>query len=143
VPNNDQPRQIFLGNISYDARPDAIVDALRAVGVHAARVRLATHRDTGAPRGFGFLDLESSETRPIAEVIDFINDAEIALFNRVMRADLANPRKPAPDAERARNEATWKPAKKRGGNPKGRRPEGGRGRSRNEFHRARNEFEGE
>lgn len=142
---NNESRRIFLGNISYDAHPDDVVTALREAGIGAARVHLATYRDTGAPRGFGFLDLEASEVLSIEEVIDCINSAEISLCNRVIRADLAKPRKPAPDAERARNEATRRePDKKKGGAPKGRRS-GSRGRSRNEFQhgRGRNEFEGE
>jgi RNA recognition motif-containing protein len=140
---SNEPRQIFLGNISYDAHPDDVVTALRAVGVGAARVRLATWKETGAPRGFGFLDLETGELRSTREVIDLINEAEISLLGRVMRADLAKPREPRPDSERARNEATWRePGKKTGSKPKGKRPGGGRGRNRSEFQRGRNEFEG-
>lgn len=141
--NQDQPRQIFLGNISYDAHPDDVVTALREAGVQVARVRLATFKETGAPRGFGFLDLEPS-LRPVEDVIAAINDAEISLLGRVMRADTAKPRKPAPGSERARSEATWQEkGKKRGGGSKGKRPGGGRGQSRNEFQRGRNEFEGD
>ena len=140
--NSNEPRQIFLGNISYDAHPDEVVDALRVAGIGAARVRLATWKETGAPRGFGFLDLEATEARATEEVIDAINAAEISLCGRIMRADMAKARKPAPGAERARDEAVWrsKPSKKRG--KKDQRP-GGRARSRNEFQRGRNEFEGE
>lgn len=142
--NQDQPRQIFLGNISYDAHPDDVVNALREAGIQAARVRLATWKETGAPRGFGFLDLESGETRPVEDVIDAINNAEVSLLGRTIRADAAHPRKSAPNSERARNEATWQEkGKKRGGGAKGKRPGGGRGRSRSEFQRGRNEFEGE
>jgi RNA recognition motif-containing protein len=144
VSNSNEPRQIFLGNISYDAHPDDVVAALRMANIGAARVRLATWKETGAPRGFGFLDLETSELRSTEEVIDRINEAEISLLGRVMRADLAKPREPRSDPERARNEATWRePDKKKGSKPKGKRPGGGRGRSRSEFQRGRNEFEGE
>jgi RNA recognition motif-containing protein len=135
---SNEPRQIFLGNISYDAHPDDVVEALREVGIGAARVRLATWKDTGAPRGFGFLDLEASEARSTQAVINIINEFEISLHGRILRADMAKARKPSPDSERARNEATWrdKPGKKKGQKRLG----GGRGRSRNEFQRSRNEF---
>ena len=136
----NEPRQIFIGNVSYDAVPEDVVLALREVGIDVERVRLATHRETGAPRGFGFLDLGSREKRSTEEVIEHINEVEVYLLGRVLRAAEAHkrPARPAPDPGRAHDGDAWngKKAKKpkRGGS---------RGHSTTEFRRGRHEFEGD
>jgi len=130
--NPNQPRQIFLGNISYDAKPQDVVNALCDVGVGAARVRIATHKDTGSPRGFGFLDLEPTEDRPTEEIIEFINGVEVEVFGRVLRADVAKERPPRPESAPRRDD------KKR---QKSKRPGGGRGKGANEFQRGRHDFD--
>lgn len=141
--NHNESRQIFLGNLSYDATPDEVVAELRQAGIGAARVRIATWRETGAPRGFGFLDLESTELRSIEDVIDYINASEVEIRGRVLRADRARARTSRPlDAqeERARNEATWqKQPRRKGKKPK--RGSGSRGHIHNEFQRGCSEFE--
>ena len=112
-----RPRQIFLGSVSYDATPEEVAAALRLLGIGVARVRLSTEKETGTPRGFGFLDLDATEQRSEEDVIRVINQAYIQLHKRVLRANLARER--------------------------GQAPEGGRGQARNEFKRGRHEFEGE
>lgn len=136
MPHNKspEPRQIFLGSIHYDATPADVVAALQRAGVAVARVRIATHRETGAPRGFGFLDLAAGELRSTAEVIELINLAEVEVFGRALRADVAKerPQHPTGDArERPARGAQRKP-----------RSSGGRGRARSEFQRGRSEFDG-
>jgi hypothetical protein len=125
-------RQIFLGNVSYDAQPEDVVLALQEVGIAVARVRLATWPETGVPRGFGFCDLDPREKRSLEEVIDHINEVEVDLFRRVLRAAKANARPPRPAAEAPRNDKRGK---------KKARPGGGRGKGTNEFKRGRNEFD--
>lgn len=132
--SQNQPRQIFLGNISYDARPQDVIDALRGVGIGAARVRIATYKETGGPRGFGFLDLDATEARPTAEVIQYINDIEIAVRGRVLRADAAKERPPRLEQPTHQDGRRSK---------KGGRPSGGRGKGANEFQRGRNDFDRE
>lgn len=132
--NSQQPRQIFLGNISYDATPQEVVDVLRNAGVGAERVRIATYKETGAPRGFGFLDLASSEPRSTETVIEYINSFEIVLFGRVLRADIAKERPPRPSNDNA-------PRREGKKFKKGKRPSGGRGKGTHEFQREDRDFD--
>lgn len=136
----NEPRQIFIGNVSYDAVPEDVVLALREVGVDAERVRLATFKETGAPRGFGFLDLSSREKRSTEEVIEHINASVVDLLGRVLRAAKAHerPPKPAPDSGRAHDGDAWN-------NKKAKKPKrgGSRGHGTTEFKRGRHEFEGD
>jgi len=62
-------KNIFVGNLSYGASEDAIRSAFEAYGT-VDRVSLITDRDTGQPRGFGFVEMSNNAEadRAIAEL---------------------------------------------------------------------------
>ncbi|MFM2125279.1 MAG: hypothetical protein RL328_1730, partial [Acidobacteriota bacterium] len=49
-------KNIFVGNLSYSATEDSIRDLFSQYGA-VDRVSLVTDRDSGQPRGFGFVEM--------------------------------------------------------------------------------------
>jgi RNA recognition motif-containing protein len=49
-------KNIFVGNLSFAATEDAIRSLFAAYGT-VSRVNIVTDRDTGQPRGFGFVEM--------------------------------------------------------------------------------------
>ena len=122
----DQPqRQVFIGNLSFDATEKELADALEGEGIHVFRVRIATLQDTGKSRGFAFVDIDRDDAKSVAEIINIINAGTIEIHNRAIRADHAHS-KPRPETARPKRQD---------------KPKGGRGHGRNEFQRGRSEFE--
>lgn len=127
--SREQPRQIFIGNLSYEATPDDLAGAILDLGIRIeVPARVATFPDTGKPRGFGFITLDKDEPQTVEDVIETINACSVDLYGRVIRADKTRSRPPRPSPG-GRYER--KPEK----------PRGGRGKHRDEFRRGRNEFE--
>jgi RNA recognition motif-containing protein len=62
-------KNIFVGNLSYGATEDAVRSLFESYGT-VDRVSLITDRDTGQPRGFGFVEMSnnSEADRAIAEL---------------------------------------------------------------------------
>ena len=62
-------KNIFVGNLSFGATEDAIRSMFEAYGA-VDRVNLITDRDTGQPRGFGFVEMSNNAEaeRAIAEL---------------------------------------------------------------------------
>jgi cold-inducible RNA-binding protein len=62
-------KNIFVGNLSYGATEDSIRSMFEAYG-NVERVNLITDRDTGQPRGFGFVEMTNNAEadRAIAEL---------------------------------------------------------------------------
>jgi RNA recognition motif-containing protein len=53
-------QKLYVGNLPYSATEDSIRDLFSQYGtVHS--VRLITDRDTGSPRGFGFVEMEGAQ----------------------------------------------------------------------------------
>ena len=101
-------KNIFVGNLSFKATEDAVRSLFEAYG-QVERVNLMTDRDTGQPRGFGFVEMSNSAEadRAIAE----LNGRE--LDGRALNVNEARPK-----GERGSG---------------GGRPSGGRGRSQNRW----------
>lgn len=125
--NEQEQRQVFIGNLAFDATEKELADALDFAGIQVFRVRIATNKDNGQSRGFAFIDIDRDEVKGVDEIIDIINAGGIELYNRAIRADHAHV-KPRPERSTA-------------GPSRARKPQGGRGRRGNEFQRGRNEFE--
>ena len=53
-------KNIFVGNLSFGATEDAVRAMFEAYGA-VQRVNLVTDRDTGQPRGFGFVEMTNSD----------------------------------------------------------------------------------
>jgi RNA recognition motif-containing protein len=52
-------KRLYVGNLPFDATTDAVRAAFEAFGtVHD--VSLVTDRETGRPRGFGFVEMDAS-----------------------------------------------------------------------------------
>jgi len=49
-------KNIFVGNLSFRATEDEVVSLFAAYGI-VDRVSIVTDRDTGQPRGFGFVEM--------------------------------------------------------------------------------------
>ena len=49
-------KNIFVGNLSFGASEDAVRALFEAYGT-VERVSIATDRDSGQPRGFGFVEM--------------------------------------------------------------------------------------
>ncbi len=62
-------KNIFVGNLSFGATEDAVRAAFEQYGA-VERVNLITDRDTGQPRGFGFVEMtnDAEAERAIAEL---------------------------------------------------------------------------
>jgi len=62
-------KNIFVGNLSFGATEDVVRSMFEAYG-SVERVNLITDRDTGQPRGFGFVEMtnNSEADRAIAEL---------------------------------------------------------------------------
>jgi RNA recognition motif-containing protein len=51
---------IYVGNLSYDAKEDDLANLFAAYG-DVTSVKIPTDRFTGKPRGFGFVEMSSDD----------------------------------------------------------------------------------
>lgn len=78
---------LYVGNISFDTDEQSLADHFAQFGeVKSARV--VTDRETGRPRGFGFVDMASSEAGQKA--ISALNGREF--MGRQLTVNEAKPR---------------------------------------------------
>jgi RNA recognition motif-containing protein len=54
-------KNIYVGNLSYDATEDSVRSLFEAFGA-VDRVSIVTDRDTGQPRGFAFVEMNDDES---------------------------------------------------------------------------------
>jgi RNA recognition motif-containing protein len=85
------PRQVFLGNVAYDATEDQIKTAFQVLNIPILSVRIVIDQNTGRSRGFAFVDLAPDETRSFEELVQEIDGTLIG--GRACRASEANPRR--------------------------------------------------
>jgi RNA recognition motif-containing protein len=65
-------KRLYVGNLPFDATDETVRTAFEAFGtVH--EVSLVTDRDTGRPRGFGFVEMDATSA---AAAIQGLNDKE-------------------------------------------------------------------
>ena len=86
--NAEPTNTVFLGNLPYDVDEDTLRSAFGACG-EITRVRIATDRETGAPRGFGHLEFSDVEGAKAAVAL-----AGTPLNGRPVRVDFAAERDP-------------------------------------------------
>lgn len=79
--------KIYVGNMSFDTSEDDLRKAFEAHG-QVDSVNIITDRDTGRPKGFGFVEM-SNETEARA-AMDSLNDSD--LQGRTLKVDEARPR---------------------------------------------------
>lgn len=80
---------IYVGNLSYQVSEEDVAAAFSEYGT-VKRVQLPVDRETGRPRGFGFVDLESEAQE--AAAIEALDGAE--WMGRELRVNKAKPREP-------------------------------------------------
>ncbi len=80
---------IYVGNLSFDASEDAVRQAFAAHG-EVTRVNIVTDRETGRPRGFGFVEMASEEEG--RKAIAALNETEIG--GRAVNVNEARPKAP-------------------------------------------------
>lgn len=76
---------IYVGNLSFDTEPEDLRDLFGTYGT-VERVNLITDRETGRPRGFGFVEMSSGGEDAIAA----LNQTE--LDGRTLTVNVAKPR---------------------------------------------------
>lgn len=79
---------IYVGNLPFSATEDEIRSLFEAHG-HVRSVKLITDRETGRPRGFGFVEMEGSSA---AAAIEALNGREME--GRTLRVNEARERAP-------------------------------------------------
>jgi cold-inducible RNA-binding protein len=84
-------KNIFVGNLSFGATEDAIRTLFAAYGA-VGRVNIVTDRDTGQPRGFGFVEMNNDDEGDKA--IAALNGAD--LDGRTMNINEARPKTERP-----------------------------------------------
>lgn len=78
---------IYVGNLSYDVTQEDLTQVFAEYGT-VKRVTVPTDRETGRPRGFAFVEMETDAEETAA--IDELDGAE--WMGRDMRVNKARPR---------------------------------------------------
>jgi len=90
-------KNIYVGNMSYDTNQDRLRELFEAYGEVTA-VNIITDRDTGRPRGFGFVEMATEEAAAAAiAALDGQN-----VDGRDLKVNEARPRKPRGGGDRDR-----------------------------------------
>jgi len=82
---------IYVGNLSFNASEDEVRGLFEEHG-EVIKVSLITDRDTGRPRGFGFVEMADANQGRAA--IEAINGREVG--GRTLTVNEAKPRAPRP-----------------------------------------------
>jgi cold-inducible RNA-binding protein len=80
-------KNIFVGNLNYNASEDELRQMFEQFGT-VDRVSLITDRDTGRPRGFGFVEMPNDDEGDRA--IEELNGVELG--GRALNINEARPR---------------------------------------------------
>ena len=59
-------KRLYVGNLSFDATADEVRAAFEEFGT-VYEVSLVTDRDTGRPRGFGFVEMDEASAKKAIE----------------------------------------------------------------------------
>lgn len=79
--------KLYVGNLSFQTQEEGLRDAFSQYG-EVISADIVTDRDTGRSRGFGFVEMSSSEDAQKA--IDGLNDTD--LDGRNLKVNEARPR---------------------------------------------------
>lgn len=78
---------IYVGNLNYEVTKEDLTTVFAEYGT-VARVSLPTDRETGRPRGFGFVEMSSEDEE--TKAIESLDGAE--WMGRELRVNKARPR---------------------------------------------------
>lgn len=85
-------KRLFVGNLSYDTDTDSLRSAFEEGGRTVTDVHIMVDRDTGRPRGFGFVEMSSdSEAQDAIQAMD-----GQMVDGRPLRVNEAQERRPRP-----------------------------------------------
>lgn len=79
-------KNIYVGNLPWSSTEDEVRDAFSQFG-EVYSVKLIEDRETGRPRGFGFVEMEDQGA---LEAIDSLNDSDFG--GRSIKVNEARPR---------------------------------------------------
>jgi RNA recognition motif-containing protein len=80
-------KRLYVGNLSFDSTEDDVRNAFSAFG-EVSSVHMVTDRDTGRPRGFGFVEMADSDAAE--QAISSLNGTELS--GRALTVNEARPR---------------------------------------------------
>lgn len=83
--------RIYVGNMSYDTSDDDLRKAFEAHGT-VDSVTIINDRDTGRPKGFGFVEMSSDDEAKAA--IEALNEKDF--MGRTLKVNEARPRTEGP-----------------------------------------------
>ena len=89
-------KTIYVGNLPFSASEDDIRNIFAEYG-EVQSVKLITDRETGRPRGFGFVDMEEG---PGKQAVESLQD--YSLDGRTLQINEARERKPGRPNDRPR-----------------------------------------
>ena len=81
-------RRLYVGNLSYDTTEDSLRTAFEAAGGSVSDILIMTDRETGRPRGFGFVEMANNGEAEAA--IQALNGQE--LDDRALTVNESQPR---------------------------------------------------
>jgi RNA recognition motif-containing protein len=90
-------KNIYVGNMSYDTSQDKLRELFETYG-EVVSVNIITDRETGRPRGFGFVEMATEEAANAA--IAALNGQNVD--GRELRVNEARPRRPRGGGDRDR-----------------------------------------
>ncbi|HET6725331.1 MAG TPA: RNA-binding protein [Gammaproteobacteria bacterium] len=81
-------KSIYVGNLPFSATEDEVREMFEAHG-EVQSVKLITDRDTGRPRGFGFVEMEQAEAEAAIKALNGVENG-----GRPLRVNMAEEKKP-------------------------------------------------
>lgn len=82
-------KSIYVGNLPFSATEDEVQGLFATFG-EVSRVHLVNDRETGRPRGFGFVEMSDDDSA--LKAIESLDQSE--LDGRTLRINEAQPREP-------------------------------------------------
>jgi len=75
--------RLYVGNLPFSANEEQVRELFGQNGREVAEVKLITDRDTGRPRGFGFVEMANSEhaDQAISELNGYMMDGRPLTVN--------------------------------------------------------------
>lgn len=87
-------KSIYVGNLPFSASEDEVRSMFEPYGT-VSSVKLISDRETGRPRGFGFVEMEDGDAEA---AIRELNGKDMG--GRTLRINEAQPRSPRPQRSR-------------------------------------------
>ena len=95
-------KRLFVGNIPHTLDEAGLTRAFEDVGVVVTNPKILRDRETGNPRGFGFVDIPDEQRTPETETIEVMGRLlriEMAQTQNQDRPTVSRPRRPGPSQQ--------------------------------------------